>query len=125
MATSQKTLGLAIILAAVLCPLKQAISAETAISGLHIKSIRSVGQYNPSQQFNEVVELWFTEPLVFPINSLCKDSRRLIVNSKYYHLVIAAHLAFSKGRTINVAIDETLPVRDGACEISYFDVLPQ
>jgi hypothetical protein len=47
------------------------------------------------------------------------------ISSKNPHLVAAAYMAYSTGKTVNVALDESLTNRYGACEVSYLDVLPQ
>jgi hypothetical protein len=99
-------------------------ATEFQLPALKIQFIRAVGEYeNPI--FSNTIELWFTTPLQFPSGSSCTDTRRVYISSKNYHLVAAAYMAFSKGKTVNVALDESLPNRGGACEVTYLDILPQ
>ena len=99
-------------------------ATEFQLPALKIQFIRAVGEYeNPI--FSNTIELWFTTPLQFPSGSSCTDMRRVYISSKNYHLVAAAYMAFSKGKTVNVALDESLPNRGGACEVTYLDILPQ
>jgi len=125
MAIVKSLLGTVVLVGCTLFSVRCAQSAEIMLPGLKIQSIRAVGQYNPSQQFNDTLEMWFTTPLVFPAGSNCIETRRVIISAKNYHLVAAAYLAFTKGRTVNVAVDDTLPIRAGSCEVTYMDVMPQ
>jgi len=101
-----------------------ASAAEVLLPALKIQFIRAVGQY-AVPEYSSTIELWFTTPLQFPSGSSCTDTRRVYVSSKNSHLVAAAYLAFSTGKTVNIALDESLPNRGGACEVTYLDILPQ
>lgn len=89
--------------------------------GLTLTKVRAVGDYRGTT-YDDVVELWFAAPLVFPNGSLCQVTSRVFVNASKMHLVAAAYLAISKGRKVLIHTDEALPIRDGACEVSYLDV---
>jgi hypothetical protein len=95
---------------------------ETA--GQHIQFIRAVGQFQ-DPQFSNTLEVWLTTPMSFPAGSPCTEGRRVYIDSKNYHLVAAAYMAFAKGRSVNIAVDDTLPIRVGSCEVTYLDVLAQ
>lgn len=101
-----------------------ALATAFDLPTLNIQFVRAVGQYQ-DPQFSNTVELWFTTPLPLPAGSRCTDTRRVYIDSKNYHLVAAAYMAFSKGRSVHIALDDTLPIRGGACEVTYLDVLAQ
>lgn len=92
------------------------------ISGLTIDFIRSVGNYYQSTTFDNTVELWFTSELNFPSSLSCTENRRIYIDASYSHLVSAAYMAFLSGKTVDVQLDDSLPIRNGTCEISYIDV---
>lgn len=99
-------------------------AAAFQLNTLKIQFIRAVGQYwDPT--YSSTIELWFTAPLQFSSGSSCTDTRRVYISSKNSHLVAAAYMAYSTGKTVNVALDESLPNRGGACEVTYLDVMPQ
>jgi hypothetical protein len=91
------------------------------IDGLKLKSIRYVGQY-AAPEFRDTIELWFTTPLTFPSGSNCTSTFRVFINATHRHLVAGAQVALAMNRTINIAVDNTLPIRDSACEVVYLDV---
>ena len=97
--------------------------AETQFDKLSISTIRAVGQYS-DPAFANTLEVWFTVPLAVPAGSPCTDTRRVYIDAKHYHLVAMAQMAFMKGRQVNVALDTRLPIRGGACEVVYIDMLP-
>nr|WP_139063219.1 hypothetical protein [Vibrio nigripulchritudo] len=91
------------------------------LNSLEIKFIRAVGDYSGST-YDNTIELWFTNPLVWPSSS-CTDTRRVYVDSKHQHIISAAYTAFAANKKVNVHVDSTLPKRGGACEVSYLDIL--
>ena len=101
-----------------------ALATAFDLPTLNIQFVRAVGQYEVPQ-FSNTIELWFTTPLPLPAGSPCTDTRRVYIDSKNYHLVTAAYMAFSKGRSVHIAVDDPLPIRGGACEVTYLDVLAQ
>ncbi len=114
----------AFLLATLLGLTTNVLASAFQLADLKIQFIRAVGQYQ-DPQFNNTIELWFTMPLSLPAGSPCIDTRRVYIDSKNYHLVAAAYMAFSKGRSVNIALDSALPIRAGACEVTYLDVLAQ
>lgn len=114
----------AFLLIAMLGLAANALATAFDLPPLNIQFVRAVGQYQ-EPQFNNTIELWFTTPLPLPAGSPCVDARRVYIDSKNYHLVAAAYMAFSKGRSVHIALDDTLPIRAGACEVTYLDVLAQ
>lgn len=97
-------------------------AADYELGGYTIQRIRAVGQYQDSQ-FSDTIEVWFTTPIAYPAGTKCATTSRVYIDARHYQVVAAAYLAFSKGRTVNFAISEALPVRAGACEITYLDIL--
>jgi hypothetical protein len=59
----------------------------------------------------------------YPAGSPCTTNYRVFIDARHYHIVAAAQLALAKGRLVNVALDPALPIRGGACEVVYLDVL--
>ena len=100
-------------------------SAENfKLNNLSIKMIRSVGDYSGTT-FDSTIELWFTQPLVWPSSSSCTDTNRVYIDSKHSHLISAAYTAFASDRKVNINADDTLTKRGGACELSFLDLLAQ
>ncbi|MEZ8822880.1 hypothetical protein AB6E04_00880 [Vibrio amylolyticus] len=91
------------------------------LSSLEIKFIRAVGDYTGSA-YDNTIELWFIEPLVWSSPS-CTDTRRVYIDSKHQHIISAAYTPFATNKKVNVHVDSTLPKRGGACEVSYLDIL--
>lgn len=106
----------------VVAPVAKAKAAIYQLDGYTIKSIRAVGQY-PEAIFSGTVEIYFTVPIGYPAGTKCTSNARVYIDAKHYHLLTTAYLAFSKGRTINFAVDDAMTVRYGSCEITYLDVL--
>jgi hypothetical protein len=100
-----------------------AIADEYQINGLAISFVRVVGPYQDAT-YRDTVELHFTAPLVFPAGVPCTDTSRVYIDAKNYHLVAAAYAAYLKPRRINISVNNSLPLRGGACEISFLDILP-
>jgi hypothetical protein len=42
--------------------------------------------------------------------------------SRIYKQPQTAYLALSSGRKVDIKLDDTLPIRDGACEVSFLDL---
>ena len=117
---AKSLIGCAIVAASTLSA-SNCWATEYQIAGLSIKMIRAVGQYS-DPAFRDTLELWFTTPVVFPAGTGCVETRRVYIDAQHYHLIAAAQLAFAKGRQVNVTVDTALPIRAGACEISFLDV---
>ena len=115
--------GLAMAALAAACGSLHAAPAEW--DGLSISKIRAVGDYNGSDTtFDNTIEIWLTSPPALPSGVSCTVNFRVYVNAANKHMVAAAYLAMSTGKKINVYLDDTaLPIRSGACEASWVDVL--
>lgn len=98
-------------------------SADIHINNLEISKIRAVGNYKVADTYDNTIELWFTTSLTIPSNMNCSATYRVYVDAKNTHIVSAAYLAFSSGKKVNIQIDDLLPIRSSACEVSYLDVL--
>lgn len=92
-------------------------------TGITIGKLRAVGNYNAGTLYDNTLEVWPNSPL--PTSSICTVTSRFYINSAQTHMISAVLLAFAAGRKISVNLDPTLPVRNGACEASYVDVLAQ
>ncbi len=92
------------------------------LTDLTIKKLRSVGDYQGTT-YDNTLELWFTTPLEWPVGSGCTTTYRVFIDKQHTHIISAAYLAFSTGKKVLVNVDNTLPIRAGACEVSFMDVL--
>ncbi len=92
------------------------------IQGLSIAFIRAVGNYQAGTTFDNTIELWFKTPVNCPAESNCPVTYRVYIDSKNPHLVAAAYLAFASDYMVSVNVDNTLPIRYGACEVSFLDI---
>lgn len=92
--------------------------------GLTLSKIRAVGDYQGTT-FDNIIELWFSAPLAWPAGSNCTSTLRVIVDAKNKQVVAAAYLALATAKKIDINVDDTLPVRSGACEVSYLDIPAQ
>ena len=111
-------LGLAVIAAPIF-----ASAAGASQNGFTISKIRAVGDY-PGTTFDNTIELWFTAPLnPYPAGTACTSTFRVYVDAKHKHLVSAAYVAMTTGKKVDLFLDDTLPVRDGACEVAYLDIV--
>ncbi|WP_133498434.1 hypothetical protein [Cognatilysobacter terrigena] len=97
------------------------VASATEFQGLTISKIRAVGDYNGTT-FDDTLELWFSAPLAMPAGSPCTTTYRVYANAQKSQLVVASYLALTKGKKVTINVDESLPIRAGACEISYIDV---
>lgn len=91
------------------------------MDGLRIQKIRAVGDYQGTT-YDNTIELWFTTPLGWPAGSACTSTQRVFVDARNKHVVSAAYLALAMGRPVTINVDDTLPVRFGACEVSFLDI---
>ncbi|WP_251359726.1 hypothetical protein [Kangiella sp. TOML190] len=99
------------------------IFADNQINmNMQIKFIRAVGDY-AGTTYDNTIELHFTTPLSWPAGSACTNTKRVMIDSKHTHLISAAYAAFTTDRKVNINTDTTLPNRNGACEVSYLDIL--
>lgn len=96
-------------------------AAEFDLNNLTIKKIRAVGSYSNSIYAN-TVELWFTIPLTYPNGMRCNETTRVYIDIKHKHIISTAYLAVATGKKVNIHIDDALPIRTGACEISFLDL---
>lgn len=100
----------------------QAAASEILLPDLTIKKIRAVGSY-ASAQYSNTIEVWFTTTVVFPSGITCAPGGvRVAIDAKHKHLVAAAYLALASGKKVSINVDDTLPKRDGMCELSFLDV---
>ncbi len=97
-------------------------AGDQFIQELKIKKIRAVGNYNSGETFDDTLELWFTSGLVFSEDVTCTTTFRVYVDAAKNHMVSAAYMAYASGKTVGILVDDTLPKRGGACEISFIDV---
>ena len=100
-----------------------ALAREYQVNGLTIRLIRVVGQYE-DPTYRNTIELYFTDQLTLPNGAPCTDTSRVYIDANNYHLVAAAYTAFYKARRINISFNDNLPRRNGACEVSFIDLLP-
>ena len=98
-----------------------AIATEIQRYSLTISKIRAVGDYQGTMHDN-TVELWFTTSLSLPGGALCTDSSRAYIDAKNTHMVAAAYQALASKARVSINLDDTLPVRGGACGISFLDI---
>ncbi|WP_445114737.1 hypothetical protein [Acinetobacter sp. WZC-1] len=98
-----------------------AAATEFDLNNLTIKKIRAVGNYS-SPIYANTVELWFTTPLTYPNGMKCNEITRVYVDVKHKHIISTAYLAVASKKKVNIHIDDALPIRTGACEISFLDL---
>lgn len=96
-------------------------AAEIQRYGLTIGRIRAVGDYQGAMHDN-TVELWFTAPLNLPGGALCTDNSRAYIDAKHTHMVAMAYQALATKTRVSINLDDSLPVRGGACGISFLDI---
>jgi hypothetical protein len=108
------------VTAIILLPINS-YAANQSISNLTISKIRAVGNY-AGTTYDDTIEIWFTTPLSWSSGSKCTNTYRVMVDVKYSHIISAAYMALASSKKVSVNIDDTLPIRAGACEVSYIDV---
>ena len=119
---SKNKLAKALLLAALSVASSFASATDREQKGLTLSNLRFVGDYQGST-FDNIVELWFTTNLVWAPGSNCTSGFRVMVDAtKNKHLIAALLMAHATGRKININVDDTLPIRDGACEVTFVDV---
>lgn len=99
-----------------------AVAAEYRLNGVEIARIRVVGDY-PHDEYDQTIELWFKTPLNWPAGSACPNTQLVYVDARHQHMISAAYMAFASSSTLDIVAETTLPIRNGACELSYFDVV--
>jgi len=99
-----------------------ATATDVEIDGLSITRIRAVGDYQGTT-YDNTVELWFSAPLVWPAGSPCTVTYRVEVDAANKHVVAAAYMAVAAGKKVNINVDDTLPIRNGTCQVSFLDVM--
>ena len=52
----------------------------------------------------------------------CNETTRVYVDVKHKHIISTAYLAVASKKKVNIHIDDALPIRTGACEISFLDL---
>lgn len=119
---SKNKLANALLLTALGLISSYASAADRSQTGLTISNLRFVGDYQGGT-FDNIVELWFTTNLVWAPGSNCTSGTRVMIDAtKNKHLIAAVLMAHATGRKVNINVDDTLPIRDGACEVSFIDV---
>lgn len=88
---------------------------------LTLKKIRAVGNYN-EQIYANTIELWFTTPLVWPTGSKCIEFSRVYIDAKNKQMLAAAYTALAAKKKVSINADDSLPIRNGACELSFIDI---
>ncbi len=97
-------------------------ATDAYIGNLSIQWIRNVGDYSTGTVYDNTIELWFTTPVTFPANLNCPTTYRVYIDSKNKHLVAAAYLAYVNNMKVGINADSNLPIRQGACELSFLDI---
>ena len=97
-------------------------ATDYTLNDLTLVRIRAVGDYQSGDTFDNTVELWFSESIAGRAGPSCTDGRRVFIHARHYQMVTAAYTALLKGKKVSVNIDDTLPIRYGACEISFLDI---
>lgn len=110
----------AIFLSLMACAIT-ANAGQATVSGATIQKIRAVGEF-AAPAYSNTLEISFVTPLVFALAVKCVVTTRVYVDAKNKHVISAAYLAMALGKKVNVNVDDSLPMRDGACEISFLDV---
>ena len=113
--------GLALVVAAFIAS-GSAGAANIQQNNLVIQKVRAVGNYEGTT-YDNTVEVWFATPLTWPAGSQCTNTNRVYVDASHQHLVAAAYFALNSGLSVSVNVDESLPIRSGACEVSFIDVV--
>lgn len=116
-----RKVGLAFGALTLLAAASTAIGTEVQRYGLTISKIRAVGDYQGTTHDN-TVELWFTTSLSLPGGALCTDGSRAYIDARNTHMVAAAYQALASKTRVSINLDDSLPVRGGACGISFIDV---
>jgi len=98
------------------------VSENFSIDDLTLSKIRAVGNHHGTV-YDNTIELWFTATLNWPAGSGCTNNYRVYVDAKHSHIISAAYMALASGAKMKINIDNSLPKRSGACEVSYIDVL--
>jgi hypothetical protein len=92
------------------------------INSAQLRMIRAVGNYT-SPAYADTIELWFASTSVKEVVPACYGAHnRVYVSAKNKHLVSLAYMAFAMGKSINVNVDTSLPLRDGYCEVTFLDI---
>lgn len=99
-------------------------AADHYAEGLYINKIRTVGNYIQGTVFDNTIEIWFTAPPTIPAFMGCTSSYRAYIDARNTHMVSAAYIAYTAGKKVAINLDNTLPIRDNSCEVSYFDLMP-
>jgi hypothetical protein len=114
-----------IIIPALFFQLGNAVATDYFQANLTISKIRAVGDYQGTK-YDNTIEIWFSSLPNWPSGAPCTNALpRVIIDAKNKQLVAAAYLAMATGKKIDINVDDTLPIRDGACEVSYLDVPAQ
>lgn len=118
-----RTKKIAASLSALLLVVAAQISSAVEIQrySLVIAKIRAVGDYQGTTHDN-TVELWFTTSLNLPGGTPCTDSMRAYIDARHTHMIAAAYQALASKSRVSINIDSALPVKGGACGISFIDV---
>jgi hypothetical protein len=99
-------------------------AVDTRLDDITITRLRAVGDYTAASTYDQTLEIWFNQPISYNSGSRCTSTFRVFIDARDRHLVATAHLAFATGKRININVDDNLPIRDGACQVSFLDLLP-
>lgn len=97
-------------------------ATDYTLNDLTLVRIRAVGDYQSGDTFDNTIELWFSESIAGRAGPNCTDGSRVFVHARHHQMVKAAYAALLMGKKVSVNIDDTLPIRYGACEISFLDI---
>lgn len=98
-------------------------AADSYLTGVTITRMRAVGDYQGTT-FDYTFEIWLSTPPSYTSGSGCTSTYRVFVDAKNKHIYATALLALATGRKLNINVDDTLPIRGGACEVSFLDIEP-
>ena len=93
-----------------------------AKNNLTLERIRAVGDYNGTEH-DGTVELWFSTDLDWPAESGCSTGTRVFIDGSHTHLISASYMALASSISMNITIDNRLPIRGGGCEVAYLDLI--
>lgn len=99
-------------------------AADFYAEGYVVNRIRAVGNFQVGTTYDNTIEIWFSTLPTIPASMGCTSAHRLYIDARHTHLVSAAFIAYTTGKKVNFNIDNTLPIRDNSCEVSYLDLMP-
>ena len=106
---------------ALMHPISDANATDQQQYAVTISRIRVVGDYQGAT-YDNTIELWPSNTFNWAPGSNCAATFRVYIDAKNKHLVAAAYLAFATDRKVDINVDDTLPIRNSSCEVSYLDL---